>query len=145
MGFVNAAFLIILGAFCVPALVAQKSPDAKKMLDKIIPYQGIIGFISFIWGIWIVIQCILRLDWFGYNFPVGIILWATWILNALLSIAAGAILGWSLIQKHLLAKASMETKLKAEESLSKLVSMQPKIGIACIVFGLWVLVSTIIF
>jgi hypothetical protein len=145
MGFVNAAFLIVLGAFCVPALIAQKSPDAAKLLDKIVPFQGIIGFISFIWGIWIVIQCILSLGWLGWNFPVGIFRWTTWIINALLSIAAGAILGWGLIQKHLLSKATEDARAKADASFKKLVSFQPKIGIICIIFGVWVIVASILF
>jgi hypothetical protein len=145
MGFVNAIILIVLGAFCVPALVAQKSPNAKQLLDKIVPYQGIVGFVSFIWGIWVVIQCIMNLGWFSYNPPIGIILWLTYLVNAVLSVGAGAILGWGLIQKYLLAKASDDVKKKAEESLAKLVSMQPKIGIACIAFGVWIIVATIIF
>jgi hypothetical protein len=51
MGFVNGIVLIILGALCIPALVAQKSPNAKELLDKVVPFQGIIGFAAFIWGI----------------------------------------------------------------------------------------------
>ena len=134
MGFINAVWLIMLGAFCIPAMVAKT--------DKIAPYQGYFGFAAFLWGIWIVVQCILNLDWL--SFATGILVWITYLVNALLSIGAGAILGWSLIQKHLLAKVSDNVKAKAEESLNKLITIQPKIGIACIVFGVWVIIATLL-
>jgi hypothetical protein len=144
MGIVNGLFLILLGALCIPSLVAQKSPNAKALLDKVVPFQGIFGFVVFIWGIWVIIQIILNLGWIGVTFPLGLIFWITILLDGLLSLLGGALLGWGLIQKHLLAKASDNVKAKAEESFAKLVAFQPKIGIAAIIFGLWVIVSSII-
>jgi hypothetical protein len=144
MGIVNGLFLILLGALCIPSLVAQKSPNAKALLDKVVPFQGIFGFIVFIWGIWVIIQIILNLSWIGLLFPRGLIFWITILVDGLLSLAGGAILGWGLIQKHLLGKAPEDVKAKAEASFAKLVAFQPKIGIAAIIFGLWVIVSDII-
>jgi hypothetical protein len=85
------------------------------------------------------------LGWIGLVFPYGIILWVTLLINSLLSVGGGALLGWSLIQKYLLAKAPDNVKAKAEESFAKLLAFQPKIGIAAIIFGLWVIVSSIFF
>jgi len=143
MGFVNAIFLIILGALCIPSLIAQKSPNAKQILDKIVPFQGIYGIICLIWGIWILIQCILSLGWFGLGI-LWLICWITWLGNAILNIAGGAILGWGMIQKSLLAKASDDVKAKAEGSFAKLVAFQPKIGVFAIIFGIWVIVLEIL-
>jgi hypothetical protein len=144
MGFVNGLVLIVLGALCIPALVAQKSPNAKELLDKVVPFQGIIGFVAFIWGVWVIIQCVLGLGWIGWYFPLGLIRWITYLVNGVILLCGGAILGWGLIQKNLLAKASDNVKAKAEESFAKLVAFQPKIGIASIIFGVWVIVSAII-
>jgi hypothetical protein len=144
MGFVNGLVLIVLGALCIPALVAQKSPNAKKLLDKVVPFQGIVGFVAFIWGVWVIIQCVLGLGWLGWAFPRGLIRWITYLANGILLLCGGAILGWGLIQKNLLAKAPDNVKAKAEESFAKLVVFQPKIGIASIIFGVWVIVSAII-
>jgi hypothetical protein len=66
------------------------------------------------------------------------------LVDGILSLLGGAILGWGLIQKHLLSKAPEEVKAKAESSFAKLVALQPKIGIAAIVFGIWVIISDII-
>jgi hypothetical protein len=144
MGIVDGLVLILLGALCIPSLVAQKSPNAKALLDKVVPFQGIFGFVVFIWGIWVIIQVILGLGWIGIAFPLGLIFWITILVDGLLSLLGGAILGWSLIQKHLLAKAPENVKAKAEESFAKIIAFQPKIGIAAIIFGIWVILSDII-
>jgi hypothetical protein len=144
MGIVNGLILIVLGALCIPTLVAQKSPNAKALLDKIVPFQGIVGFVLFIWGIWVIIQVILGLGWIGIAFPLGLIYWITVLADGILSLLGGAILGWSLIQKHLLAKAPENVKAKAEESFTKIIAFQPKIGIAAIILGVWVIISSII-
>jgi len=144
MGIVNGLVLVVLGALCIPSLVAQKSPNAKELLDKVVPFQGIIGFAAFIWGAWVLIQCILGLGWIGWAFPRGLIRWITYLANGVLLLAGGAILGWGLIQKNLLAKASNDVRARAEESFEALVAFQPKIGIFAIIFGVWVVVSAII-
>jgi hypothetical protein len=144
MGIINGLILIVLGALCIPTLVAQKSPNAKTLLDKMVPFQGIFGFVLFIWGIWVIIQIIINLGWIGISFPLGLIFWITILIDGILSLLGGAILGWSLIQKHLLAKAPENIKAKAEESFTKIVAFQPKIGIVAIIFGIWVIISAII-
>jgi hypothetical protein len=123
---------------------SAKSPNAKALLDKVAPFQGIFGFISFIWGIWVIIQTILNVGWIGTLFPLGLIFWITILVDGLLSLVGGAILGWSLIQKYLLEKAPENVKAKAEASFAKIVAFQPKIGIAAIIFGVWVIISDII-
>jgi hypothetical protein len=143
MGFVNGLVLIVLGGLCIPALVAQKSPKAKELLDKIVPFQGIFGFVVFIWGIWVIIQCILGLGWIGLGVG-GIIYWITVLADGVISLLGGAVLGWGLIQKNLLSKAPENVKAKAEESFTKIVVFQPKIGIAAIILGVWVIISGII-
>jgi hypothetical protein len=143
MGFVNGLVLIVLGALCIPSLVAQKSQNAKELLDKVVPFQGIIGLVAFIWGVWVIIQCVIDLNWIGWVFPRGLIRWITYGLNGVLLLSGGAILGWGLIQKNILAKAPDNVKAKAEESFTKLVAFQPKIGIVSIIFGAWVIISAI--
>jgi hypothetical protein len=114
------------------------------MLDKVVPFQGIFGFVVFLWGIWSTLGVIRRLSWIGYYFPNGLIRWITLLVTALILLCGGAILGWGLIQQRLLAKASDDVKAKAEESFAKLVAFQPKIGIFAIIFGVWVILSRFI-
>jgi hypothetical protein len=140
MGIVSGIVLIILGALCVPALVAQKSPKAKELIDKVVPYQGIFGIIIFIWGIWGIISAILNLGWLA----LAPIWWVTYLVGNVVSFLGGAILGWSLIQKYLLSRAPENVKAKAEESFAKIVAVQPTIGIAAIIIGLWVIICGIV-
>jgi hypothetical protein len=144
MGIVNGLVLIILGALCIPALVAEKSPKAKELLDKIVPFQGIVGVVAFVWGVVALIQCVIGLSLFALGLR-GIIQWITMLASAALLLCTGAILGWALIQKHLLEKASDSVKAKAEESFAKIAALQPKIGLASIIFGAWAIISAIIF
>jgi hypothetical protein len=92
----------------------------------------------------VVIQLILNLSWISVSFPLGLIFWITILVDGLLNLFGGAILGWGLIQKYLLAKASDDVKAKAEASFARSVALQPKIGIAAIVFGIWVIVASIV-
>ena len=144
MGIANGLILIILGALCIPALIAEKSPKAKELLDKIVPFQGIVGVVAFVWGVVALIQCVIGLGLFAFGLR-GIILWITMLASAALLLCTGAILGWALIQKHLLEKASDSVKAKAEESFAKIAALQPKIGLGAIIFGAWAIISAIIF
>jgi hypothetical protein len=145
LGIVGGIILIVLGALCIPTLVAEKNPKAKELLDKIVPVQGIFGFILFIWGIWEVISTILSLGLLGQFFPWGLLYWLTSLVIALLCLGGGAILGWSMIQKNLLAKVPDNVKEKAEASYQKILVFQPKIGIIAIIFGAWTIIWSIVF
>ncbi len=140
MGLIGGIALILLGLFCLPSLVAAKSPNAKELLDKAAPYQGIFGIVICFWGLWGIISAILTLGWLG-SWPLW---WATRLAGNAVCFLGGAILGWGLIQKNILAKASEDVRAKAEESYTKLVSFQPKIGCAAIIVGIWVILYELI-
>ncbi|MCL2700386.1 MAG: hypothetical protein FWE88_01685 [Phycisphaerae bacterium] len=125
-------------------MIAKKSPQAMEKLKKIQPYQATIGFCAFLWGIWVVIMSIRALSWLSTGMG-GVVLWVTLLACAVLTVAAGALLGWGIISKRLLAKASPEVKAKAEASFVKLVAAQPKVGILAILVGAWAVVARFIF
>jgi hypothetical protein len=144
MGIVDGLVLILLGALCIPSLIAQKIPNTKALLNKAVPFQGVFGIILIFWSIWVIIEVIRNIEWIGMIFPFGLIFWITILVDGLLSLLGGAILGWGLIQKYLLEKASENVKTKAEASFAKVIAFQPKIGIAAIIFGIWVIISDIV-
>lgn len=141
MGATTGIVLIVLGGLCLPSLVAQKSPKAKEMLDKIVPYQGWIGFIAFAWGTWGIISSLLSLGIIGL-WPLA---WTTNLVASLLNFAGGLILGFGMIQKFTLAKAPAEAQEKAAKLREKLVGMQPKIGITSLAVGVWVILYSFVF
>lgn len=131
--------LIILGIIAVPSLILSKKPDAKDLLDKITPYQGWIGVVFCIGGIWGIISCILNIGWLG-TWPIS---WILWLLVSVVEAALGFIMGYGLIAKHALSKNEAAAK-KGEELLAKLTPLQGKLGIVAIILGVVQIISTFI-
>ncbi|WBU88916.1 hypothetical protein [Cellulophaga omnivescoria] len=132
--------LILLGILAAPSLLLSKKPNAQELLDKITPYQGWIGLAFCIWGVWGIISCILRLG----ILTTSPIYWITWLAVNVLLAALGFILGYGMINKHLLAK-NEEAKAKGEVLLAKLRPLQGKLGMAAIALGIWQIVTSILF
>ncbi len=132
--------LMILGILAVPSLLLSRKPDAKELLDKIVPYQGWIGALFCLGGVWSIIQCILCIGWISH-WPVN---WALWLLVSLVQSALGFILGYGLIAKYVLSK-NPTSAAKGEQLLAKLTPLQGKLGIAAIILGLIYVVVSLLF
>lgn len=122
--------LIILGLLAAPSLLLSRKPDAKELLDKITPYQGWIGLVFCIMGIWWTIQAIL-------NINISI-LWITRIASTALMAILGFILGYGMINKLILSKND-EAKEKGKELLAKLAPIEGKLGLIAVCIGIWVI------
>ena len=135
--------LILLSLIAVPSLILAKQPNAKELLDKIAPYQGWIGVVFCIWGIWGLIDAVLHLNFLGYGMW-GIIFWLTYFLYAVVETTLGFILGYPLILKYALSK-NETAKEKGAQVLAKLVSLQGILGILGLVVGVWCIICDIAF
>jgi len=131
--------LIILGLLAAPSLLLSRKPDAKELLDKLTPYQGWIGLVFCIWGIWGIIQAILNLSLLG-SFPIW---WITWLASVVIQAVLGFILGYGMINKLLLSK-SEEAKEKGEQLLAKLAPIEGKLGLIGVCIGIWVVIYSLI-
>jgi len=132
-------FLIIIGALAAISLVTKVVKDSEKVLNMIVPFQGIIGVCAFIWGIWGVIYTILNLGWLG-TWPIW---WITQLATSLVELVIGFILGYGLISKYALSK-NEEAKKKGEEILSKLAGYQTMLGIIAMAIGAWYIIYILI-
>jgi hypothetical protein len=141
MGFFYGIALIVCGALCIPSLIAQKSPQAKELLDKIAKFQGIIGIIICIVGIIGIINALLSIGMLGL-WPIY---WITLLATNVLNLLVGFLLGFGMIQQIALGNAPEDAKKKAEEMYQKLVSIQIPLGFACIIVGVWALISGFFF
>jgi len=144
MGLFTGIFLVILGLLSLPSLVASKSPKAKELLDKVVPFQGWIGIAGALYGIFGIFSAI---QWLGWYFSNGrVVMLITDVGSAVFSLLLGFIFGYGLISQYLLAKASDDVKAKAEEARAKLVGMQTTLGMIGVVLGIWVILyNTILF
>jgi hypothetical protein len=134
-----AIFLIILGVLAAPSLLLSKKPDAQEVLNKIAPYQGYIGVVACLWGIWGVVSALMNIS-FLTTFPIW---WITWIATGAVTALLGFILGYGLIAGFM--ASNQAAKEKAAELLAKLAPIQGKLGLAAIGLGVWALVAFLVF
>lgn len=135
-----AILLIILGILAVPSLIVSKKPNAKELIDKIAPFQGWLGLVFCVIGIWGIITSILSIG----LLTSAPILWIIALAVALVEACLGFILGYNLIVKYILSK-NEAAAAKGEQVLAKLLPLQGKLGIAAIVIGLLAIVGYILF
>ena len=110
------------------------------MLAKIAQFQGWIGIVICLWGIWGIINALLTLGWLG-TWPLW---WLTNLVGNVLSAAVGFVLGFGMIQSMMLSKAPEEARAKAEEMHQKLVAKQIPLGYVCLIAGVWVFLYNIV-
>lgn len=127
-----AALISILGGILAAAgfFIARK-PNAKELIDKVTPYQGWIGIILFLWGLWQTISVILNLGWISSN----LIYWIIWVIVALSNLFLGFLLGFGLISKYTLSK-NEEAMAKGQQIREKLMKYQIPLGFISIAVGL---------
>jgi len=131
--------LIILGILAVPSLILSRKPEAKELLNKIIPYQGWIGVVFCILGIWGLINCVFSIGMTSYS----LISWIIWLLVTGVQASLGFILGYGLITKYFLSKNKSASEI-GEEILSKLLPLQGRLGFVAIVIGFIQIIDFII-
>jgi hypothetical protein len=137
MGLITGIVLIALGLLAASSSIVARRPDAQSYIDALVPYQGWLGFITCIWGIWIVFNAVLHLDWLGY-LPVW---WATFALSGALEFALGLLLGYALLTKYLLSR-NAEAMKRGEQVRLSLVPYQTTLGYLAIGLGAWTVVAT---
>jgi hypothetical protein len=130
-------WLVILGALAVPNLILKK-PELKATLDKITPYQGWIGAISALWGVWGLINCVLHLGLLTSK-PIW---WVTLTANNALVLALGLLLGVGTLKTFV---KNAEAQAKLDQTTAKLAPYQGNLGIAALALGAWCIVASILF
>jgi len=123
---------ILGGVLAASGLIISKKPNAKELIDKITPYQGWIGIVLFVWGIWDLFSVIGALS---YIDSLGFLLWIFWLGISVVEILVGFMLGFGLISKYALSKseAAME---KGQNIRAKLMKFQSPLGLILIALGL---------
>ena len=123
------------GILAASSFIVAKKPNAKQLIDKMVPYQGWIGIVMFCWGVFGVLGVLGTMSVMSVDFSF-------WLLN-LLSVAAnlvvGFILGFALISKYALNKNEAAQK-KGEAIRMKLLKFQIPFGFLAIAVGVLYLV-----
>jgi hypothetical protein len=139
MGLITGIVLIALGVLAASSSIVARRPDAQSYIDALVPYQGWLGFITCLWGVWIIFNAVLHLNWLGYV-PIW---WATFALSGALEFALGLLLGFALLTKYLLSR-NAEAMRRGEQVRLSLVPYQTTLGYIAIVLGIWTLVAPLL-
>src|SRR5262249_18502330 len=139
--FLYGLLLIVLGVLAVPNLILAKRPDAKKVLDKITPFQGWIGIAAFVWGIWLLISWLLGS--FGLlGLGVKGIIWFLIIVATILCyLGLGAVLGVG-VAKTFVKDPNAQAKM--DEVVAKVAPKQGALGILALIVGAIVFLNSFI-
>lgn len=137
MGFLSGIWMFVLGVLAVPSLVIAKRPEAKDLIDKITPYQGWIGAISALWGIWEIIDSLMKIGWLS-DWPIW---WITYLATGVIQLCLGLLLGIGVLKTFITNPQAQE---KMDQTVKKLAPYQGNLGIAAMCVGVWMIIATII-
>ena len=132
--------LILLSIIAVPSLILAKKPNAQELLDKIEPYQGWIGLVFCLAGVWGIISAFLNMGWIT-SLPIW---WVTLLAGSVVQAVLGFMLGFGMINKILLSKNEAAQE-KAALLREKLAPKQGKLGIFGLIVGGWMIIASILF
>ncbi len=132
---VNGIWLALLGVLGASSLIIARKPEAQELIAKMAPFQGWIGAVSALWGVWGIISAVLHLSWLAH----APIFWASWLGDSVLQFALGLILGVGVLKTFLKAPQAAE---KIDQTLARLLPYQGKLGLAAIATGVWMVVSS---
>lgn len=124
----SAIIAILGGIIASSSLIVAKKPNAKDLLDKLVPFQGWIGVILTFWGVFGIIQSILHISGIGLAWGIGLGVSITEFI-------VGFLLAYSLISKYLLEK-NETAKAKGQELRMKLTKYQVPAGVILIILGI---------
>ena len=123
------------GVLASSGFIISKKPNAKELIDKLVPYQGWIAAVMFGWVVWETISFVLNVGLFG-QFPLRMVFW---LLVAISDLLVGFLLGYGLITKYAMG-SNEAAKQKGAAVRAKLVKVQAPLGLLAIVMGVLYLV-----
>lgn len=138
MGLFGGLWLAVLGVLGASSIIIAKRPDAKEMIGKIAPYQGWIGAVSALWGVWMVIGSILGLGLLA----IAPIYWVTYLASAVLQLSLGLLLGVGVLKQFIKDPTANE---KMDTTIAKLAPYQGTLGFIAIGVGIWLVIASFLF
>ena len=134
MGLINGIWLALLGVLGASSLIIAKKPDARELIAKLAPYQGWIGAVSALWGVWGLISAVLSLGWLA----VAPLYWVTFLANSALQLALGLLLGVGILKTFIKNPQANE---KMDTTIARLAPFQGTLGLVAIGLGVWMIVA----
>jgi hypothetical protein len=135
---IHGIWLAVLGILGASSLIIARRPDAADMIAKLAPYQGWIGAVSALWGVWGIISCVLNIAWMT-SFPIY---WFSWLADSILQACLGLLLGVGVLKTFIKDPAA---GARMDETIKKIAPFQGTLGLAAIGLGIWMVVASFLF
>ena len=123
--------LIVVGLLAAYPGIVRARPDAKDLLDKLVPFQGWLGIAALIWGAINLLRILLHLGMMTMMPVMWLILL---VAGDVVAVLLGLILGYGLIAQYVLTGSS-DARRRTEEWRAKLLTRQVALGWAGIILG----------
>lgn len=133
----SGLWLMLLGVLGASTFIIARQPNAKDLIAKVAPYQGWIGAVSALWGLWSVISSLLHIGWLS----IVPTYWLMFTISAVLQLGLGLLLGVGVLKsfvKHPAAGA------KLDATVVELTPYQSIMGLAAIAVGLGLIIISFI-
>lgn len=118
------------GILAASGFIIKRMPNAQSLIDKIAPYQGWIGTLMFVWGIWETLHSLLNLS----LLKTHALTWVFWMLSGVADLTVGFLLGFGLITHYALSKNAQAME-KGQRIRSTLMSVQAPLGVVAMAMG----------
>jgi uncharacterized membrane protein len=135
-----ALLLIAAGVLAAASLIVQKQPNAQQAIAKLVPFQGIIGIILLLWGVYMLLAWVI--PYLGFIMRWSPMSGLALLLSTLAALGLGFLLGYGLIQQYALSK-NADAARSGEAMRSKIATYQVPLGVIGIVLGLWLLIVSL--
>jgi hypothetical protein len=132
--FVFGLLAVIAGALAASNFVIEKLPNTKGYLEKIVPYQAVIGVVAMILSVLKLLDAFsIRADFFTKLINFGCIA---------STVVVGFLLGFPMVQQFF--ADDEKSKLKADEFRKKLSPYQVIAGLVAIGTGLYLILFGVV-
>lgn len=136
MWIITVVILLAGGLLGAANLIIAKKPNAKDLIEKLTPYQGWIGVVLVLWGIWDLVGVLRSLGTFS-------VFWLVWLVTAVTELGLGFLLGYGLISKYVLG-SSPQALEKGQQFRARLANYQGPLGVVAIGLAIIFAVLTVI-
>ena len=140
MGWLFSIFLIFLGALAVYPAFVQTFPWSKQGLDRLLPYQALIGIVGVVWGL---LWGIRLLAGAGMPMHMSPIAWLLSLIGAVVSVLLGLLLGYTWIDQYILSN-NAQFQQRGATMRTRLLVRQGSLGWSAVILGVVIFVMLLV-
>lgn len=124
MWVITVLVLLAGGLIGASNIIIAKRPDAKDVIDKLVPFKGVIGIVLLLWGVVGAFDVLRTLRWLR----LAPFWWLVFVASVVTELGLGFLLAYGLIAKFTSGQAAE----KAGQVHGKLAGYQSSLGLTAI-------------